>query len=125
MVKLAMDHDLDYTVLRDFIYTHPTMSEGLNDLPSSCGELSLSESYRYSSAPRGNSALYPPLLSPTGAAICSSPIFLWMTAALFFPICRGMEAVRQRIAVLSLTLSLWSRLFPVQACRRENSRLGK
>ena len=32
MVKLAMDHDLDYTVLRDFIYTHPTMSEGLNDL---------------------------------------------------------------------------------------------
>lgn len=32
MVKLAMDHDLDYTVLRDFIYTHPTISEGLNDL---------------------------------------------------------------------------------------------
>lgn len=32
MVKLAMDHNLDYTVLRDFIYTHPTMSEGLNDL---------------------------------------------------------------------------------------------
>ncbi len=30
MVKLAMDHDLDYTVLRDFI--SPTMSEGLNDL---------------------------------------------------------------------------------------------
>lgn len=32
MLKLAMDHDLDYTVLRDFIYTHPTISEGLNDL---------------------------------------------------------------------------------------------
>ncbi len=32
MVKLAIDHGMDYTVLRDFIYTHPTISEGLNDL---------------------------------------------------------------------------------------------
>lgn len=32
MVKLAMDHGLDYRVLRDFIYTHPTMSESFNDL---------------------------------------------------------------------------------------------
>ena len=32
MIKLAMDNDLPYTALRDFIYTHPTMSEGLNDL---------------------------------------------------------------------------------------------
>lgn len=33
-IKLAMDNNLDYTVLRDFIYTHPTMSEALNDLLS-------------------------------------------------------------------------------------------
>lgn len=32
IVKLAMDFDADYTVLRDQIYTHPTMSEALNDL---------------------------------------------------------------------------------------------
>ena len=31
-VKLAMDLDADYTVLRDQIYTHPTMSEALGDL---------------------------------------------------------------------------------------------
>ena len=32
IVKLAMDLNADYTVLRDQIYTHPTMSEALNDL---------------------------------------------------------------------------------------------
>lgn len=32
LVKLAMDARLPYTVLRDGIYTHPTMSESLNDL---------------------------------------------------------------------------------------------
>ena len=32
IVKLAMDLNVDYTVLRDQIYTHPTMSEALNDL---------------------------------------------------------------------------------------------
>ena len=32
MIKLAMDAKLPYTVLRDGIYTHPTMSEGMNDL---------------------------------------------------------------------------------------------
>jgi pyruvate/2-oxoglutarate dehydrogenase complex dihydrolipoamide dehydrogenase (E3) component len=32
VVKLAMDMDADYTVLRDQIFTHPTMSEALNDL---------------------------------------------------------------------------------------------
>ncbi len=32
LIKLAMDAKLTYTVLRDSIYTHPTMSEGLNDL---------------------------------------------------------------------------------------------
>jgi pyruvate/2-oxoglutarate dehydrogenase complex dihydrolipoamide dehydrogenase (E3) component len=32
LVKLAMDHGLKTEVLRDFIYTHPTMSESLNDL---------------------------------------------------------------------------------------------
>ena len=31
-VKLAMDLDADYTVLRDRIYTHPTMTEAFNDL---------------------------------------------------------------------------------------------
>ncbi len=31
-VKLAMDAKLPYTVLRDMIFTHPTMSEALNDL---------------------------------------------------------------------------------------------
>lgn len=32
LVKLAMDAGLPYTVLRDGIYTHPTMTEGFNDL---------------------------------------------------------------------------------------------
>ncbi len=32
IVKLAMDAGLPYTVLRDMIFTHPTMSESLNDL---------------------------------------------------------------------------------------------
>lgn len=32
IVKLAIDMNADYTVLRDMIYTHPTMSEALNDL---------------------------------------------------------------------------------------------
>lgn len=32
IVKLAMDLGADYTVLRDNIFTHPTMSEALNDL---------------------------------------------------------------------------------------------
>lgn len=32
MVKVAMNAGLPYTVLRDGIYTHPTMSEAMNDL---------------------------------------------------------------------------------------------
>ena len=32
IVKLAMDAKLPYTALRDMIFTHPTMSESLNDL---------------------------------------------------------------------------------------------
>ena len=32
LVKLAMDAGLPYTVLRDGIYTHPTMTEALGDL---------------------------------------------------------------------------------------------
>ncbi len=32
LIKLAMDHHLPYEALRDNIYTHPTMSEGFNDL---------------------------------------------------------------------------------------------
>ncbi len=32
LVKLAMDQRVPYSVLRDAIYTHPTMSEALNDL---------------------------------------------------------------------------------------------
>lgn len=32
LVKLAMDQQIPYTVLRDMIYTHPSMSEALNDL---------------------------------------------------------------------------------------------
>lgn len=32
LIKLAMDHGLKAADLRDFIYTHPTMSESLNDL---------------------------------------------------------------------------------------------
>ncbi len=31
-IKIAMDSSLPYTVLRDAIYTHPTMTEALNDL---------------------------------------------------------------------------------------------
>lgn len=34
LIKLAMDAGLPYQVLRDNIYTHPTMSEALNDLLS-------------------------------------------------------------------------------------------
>ncbi len=32
LIKLAMDQNLPYTALRDFMYTHPTIAEGLNDL---------------------------------------------------------------------------------------------
>ncbi|NCB33446.1 MAG: pyridine nucleotide-disulfide oxidoreductase [Erysipelotrichia bacterium] len=32
LIKLAMDMHADYTVLRDRIYTHPTMTEAFNDL---------------------------------------------------------------------------------------------
>ncbi|WP_323704307.1 hypothiocyanous acid reductase MerA [Mammaliicoccus sp. Dog046] len=32
IVKLAIDQNIDYTVLRDNIYTHPTMIESFNDL---------------------------------------------------------------------------------------------
>lgn len=32
IIKLAMDMDASHTVLRDMIFTHPTMSEVLNDL---------------------------------------------------------------------------------------------
>ncbi|MEG0430977.1 MAG: FAD-dependent oxidoreductase [Anaerovoracaceae bacterium] len=32
LVKLAMDMEVDYKVLRDMVFTHPTMSEALNDL---------------------------------------------------------------------------------------------
>lgn len=32
LIKLAMDAKVPYTVLRDGIYTHPTMTEALNDL---------------------------------------------------------------------------------------------
>ena len=32
LVKMAMDHHLPYTVLRDQVFTHPTMAENLNDL---------------------------------------------------------------------------------------------
>lgn len=32
IIKLTMDMDADYTVLRDMIFTHPTISESLNDL---------------------------------------------------------------------------------------------
>ncbi len=32
IVKMAMDANLPYTVLRDMIFTHPTMGEALNDL---------------------------------------------------------------------------------------------
>lgn len=32
LIKLAMDHGLPYTAVRDQIFTHPIMGEGLNDL---------------------------------------------------------------------------------------------
>ena len=32
MVKLAMDHDIPYTALRDMMYNHPVMSEAFNTL---------------------------------------------------------------------------------------------
>lgn len=32
IIKIAMDQDLPYTVLRDNIYTHPTMAESFNNL---------------------------------------------------------------------------------------------
>lgn len=32
LVKIAMDTKLHYTVLRDMMFTHPTMCEALNDL---------------------------------------------------------------------------------------------
>ena len=32
IIKMVMDANLPYTVLRDGIFTHPTMSEALNDL---------------------------------------------------------------------------------------------
>ena len=32
LIKLAIDAELPYTMLRDMIFTHPTMSEALNDL---------------------------------------------------------------------------------------------
>jgi pyruvate/2-oxoglutarate dehydrogenase complex dihydrolipoamide dehydrogenase (E3) component len=32
LIKLAMDAELPYTMLRDMIFTHPTMGEALNDL---------------------------------------------------------------------------------------------
>lgn len=36
-VKLAMDAGLPYQVLRDAVYTHPTMSEAFNDLFAQVG----------------------------------------------------------------------------------------
>lgn len=35
MISLAIDQGIDYTVLRDMMYTHPTMSEFLNDVLNS------------------------------------------------------------------------------------------
>lgn len=32
LIKLAMDQQIPYTILRDMVYTHPAMSEALNDL---------------------------------------------------------------------------------------------
>ncbi len=32
LIKVAMDAGLDYTVLKNMIFTHPTMGEALNDL---------------------------------------------------------------------------------------------
>lgn len=31
-LKLAIDNDIEYTKVRDFVFTHPTISEGLNSL---------------------------------------------------------------------------------------------
>ena len=36
-IKLAMDAGLPYQVLRDAVYTHPTMSEAFNDLFAQVG----------------------------------------------------------------------------------------
>jgi pyruvate/2-oxoglutarate dehydrogenase complex dihydrolipoamide dehydrogenase (E3) component len=38
LVRLAMDAGLPYTALRDAIYTHPTMTEALNDLFAAVSE---------------------------------------------------------------------------------------
>jgi len=38
LIKLAMDSGIPYTTLRDNIYTHPTMSEALNDLFAAVGK---------------------------------------------------------------------------------------
>jgi len=38
LIKLAMDAGIPYTTLRDNIYTHPTMSEALNDLFAAVGK---------------------------------------------------------------------------------------
>ncbi len=32
VIQVAMQAKLPYTMLRDMIYSHPTMAEGLNDL---------------------------------------------------------------------------------------------
>ncbi|ERT58648.1 FAD-dependent oxidoreductase [Megasphaera vaginalis (ex Srinivasan et al. 2021)] len=32
IIRLAMTQNIKYTVIRDFIFTHPTLAEGLNDL---------------------------------------------------------------------------------------------
>ena len=32
IIKLAIDQNIPYTILRDNIYTHPTMAESFNDL---------------------------------------------------------------------------------------------
>ena len=32
IIKIAMDVNANYTMLRDEVFTHPTMSEALNDL---------------------------------------------------------------------------------------------
>ena len=37
LLKLAVDQKIPYTALRDAVYTHPTMSEALNDLFSAVG----------------------------------------------------------------------------------------
>ena len=37
LLKLAVDQKIPYTALRDAVYTHPTMSEALNDHFSAVG----------------------------------------------------------------------------------------